>query len=94
MKFYKKPLSDLAHEIELYPQLLKNITVNKQVPLNEVPKVVAAMKKAEARLASKGRILLRYSGTEPLLRIMVEGENASLIKEICDDLEVVVKENL
>jgi len=94
MKYYKKPLSDLAREITLYPQLLKNITVNKQVPLADVPAIVIAMKRAEDRLGNKGRILLRYSGTEPLLRIMVEGESASLIEEVCNDLESVVKENL
>ncbi len=56
-----------------YPQVLVNVRVGRRVPVAEVPAIAAAIDSVERRLGTEGRLLVRYSGTEPLLRIMLEG---------------------
>lgn len=90
MKFYNKDLSTLASEISLYPQLMKNVRVASRVPFEEVKSIQDALKACEARLKDTGRILLRYSGTEALARVMVEGKDEVLVNEICQELSEVV----
>jgi phosphoglucosamine mutase len=68
------------------PQLLKNIRVRERVPVEEVPALAGAIRRAEERLAGHGRLLIRYSGTEPLLRVMVEGEDARLVESLAGEL--------
>ncbi len=94
IKFYKKPLSQLLHDIDLYPQKLQNVRVKKKTPIDQVPELVAAMEKANVELADQGRILLRYSGTEPLIRVMVEGRDEQFVDKICDSLVRTVTESL
>lgn len=90
MKFYNKDLSTLASEISLYPQVMKNVRVASRVPFEEVKSIQDALKTCEARLKDTGRILLRYSGTEALARVMVEGKDEVLVNEICQELSEVV----
>lgn len=90
MKFYDKGLSDMAQEIELFPQVMENVTVQKRVPFNDVPEIKDAMDSAEKKLGKEGRILLRYSGTEPLARVMVEGRDNHLVSTLCSELSNVV----
>ena len=90
MKFYNKDLSSLASEISLYPQVMKNVRVASRVPFEEVKTIQEALKTCEARLKDTGRILLRYSGTEALARVMVEGKDEVLVNEICQELSEVV----
>lgn len=90
MKFYNKDLSTLASEISLYPQVMKNVRVASRVPFEEVKSIQDALKVCEARLKDTGRILLRYSGTEALARVMVEGKDEVLVNEICQELSEVV----
>ncbi len=93
MKYFKKPLKDLVSEIELFPQVIKNVIVKKMPVLESVQAVQDGIKKAEDRLAGKGRVLLRYSGTEPLLRVMVEGNISEIVEEECQKLvDIVTKE--
>ena len=68
------------------PQILRNVRVRGRLPLEEVPEFAEAVRRGEARLAGRGRILIRYSGTEPLLRIMVEGEDALLVESLAGEL--------
>jgi phosphoglucosamine mutase len=68
------------------PQVLKNVRVRKRVPLAEIPGMAAAMRRVTERLDGRGRLLLRYSGTEPLLRVMVEGEDAGLVESLACEL--------
>ena len=68
------------------PQILRNVRVRCRLPLEEVPEFAEAVRRGEARLAGRGRILIRYSGTEPLLRIMVEGEDALLVESLAGEL--------
>lgn len=94
IKFYDKELSELAREIELFPQEMKNVTINKRIPFEEVSDIKKAMTQAEAKLGKEGRILLRYSGTEPLARVMVEGRDQKLVSTLCSELSEVVKKSL
>lgn len=93
MKFFNCTLKELAKEITLFPQINKSIVVKNKPQLENVPSIVAAIKETEQKLNGKGRTLLRYSGTEPLLRIMVEGEDEEIVESECNRLvEVVTKE--
>lgn len=90
MRFYGKDLSELANEITLYPQVMKNVRVASRVPFEEVDSIQEALKSAESRLKDTGRVLLRYSGTEALARVMVEGKDEVLVNAICQEISEVV----
>ena len=86
------PLSKLA-DLKKTPQVLKNVRVAKRVPLEDVPPLLAEIQKAEDELKGTGRVLVRYSGTEPLLRVMVEGPDADDIEKIAERIcEVAERE--
>ncbi len=89
-----RSLSDLASELTTYPQVLVNVRVDRKVDLKTVPEVAQVMSAVEARLAGKGRLLIRYSGTEPLLRIMLEGENQREISAWADEIADAVRKHL
>jgi phosphoglucosamine mutase len=86
-------LSRLA-TLEKVPQKLRNVRVAHRVPFAEVPRIASAVARAERSLEGRGRVYLRYSGTEPLLRILVEGFDAEVVAEIAEDLESVVRAEL
>ena len=95
MCYYKKPLSKLIDEsISLYPQVLKSTVVGEKKPFEHIEPVQTSINRARKRLGTKGRVLVRYSGTEPVARVMVEGENSSLINELCEDLVKSVSRSL
>jgi len=81
-----KPLAELARVVQKCPQILINIMVKEKKDLKTVPQARQAIQEAEKRLGATGRLLVRYSGTEPKLRIMAEGENDSLIQQVAQDL--------
>ncbi|MBA5873059.1 MAG: phosphoglucosamine mutase [Nitrospira sp. CR1.2] len=91
MKRTGKPLSELAKAMTAVPQILLNVTVKHKPDLNQIPDIQQAIKTAEATLNGSGRVLVRYSGTEALLRIMVEGERDSTIREVADHLASIVR---
>jgi phosphoglucosamine mutase len=70
-----RSLRDLASALVTYPQVLVNVRVGRRVPVGEVPAIAAVIDSVERRLGTEGRLLVRYSGTEPLLRIMLEGRD-------------------
>jgi phosphoglucosamine mutase len=76
-----RTLADLASEMTAYPQVLMNLRVKERVDLSTVPEVAAVMQAVESRLEGSGRLLVRYSGTEPLLRVMLEGQDQNEIKK-------------
>lgn len=88
-----KKLSELSSQIPIYPQILINVTVSKKRDIEEFPKIKAAIKKAEKTLKN-GRILVRPSGTEPKIRVMVEGDNMDDITAIAEDVAEVIKTNM
>ena len=77
----KVPLSTLTREVKIYPQVLKNVRVHDKKEARENPKVKEAIEKVEAALGSDGRILVRESGTEPLIRVMVEAPTDQICEE-------------
>ena len=77
-----KPLSVLKKEIKLYPQVRKDIRVSKKEPFEKYPQILQAIQTAEGILKGKGRVFVRYSGTEPLARVMVEGEDFQQIETL------------
>jgi phosphoglucosamine mutase len=91
MKRTGRPLSDLARCMTAVPQVLLGVPVKQKPDLSTLPDVQSAIKAAEVKLNGTGRILVRYSGTEPLLRIMVEGEQDAIIRSVADDLVGVVR---
>ncbi|MGH9400398.1 MAG: phosphoglucosamine mutase, partial [Thermoanaerobaculia bacterium] len=80
--------------LEKTPQQLRNVRVARRTPIEEVPAIVQAVARAKDALAERGRVFLRYSGTEPLLRILVEGFDAAAVAAIADDLEAAVRAQL
>ncbi len=81
-----RPLAELADFMEDYPQILINVKVKEKQDLKTLPKARQALHEAERRLGPQGRLLVRYSGTEPKLRIMAEGEDRQLIEQVAQDL--------
>ena len=91
MKQTGAKLAELVAQMTKYPQVLKNVRTAKRIDLSARPEVAAAVAQAEARLAGTGRIVLRPSGTEPVIRVMAEGEDETLVREVVDGLAAVVQ---
>ena len=89
-----RELKDLAAELTVFPQVLVNVRVERKVDLGTVPGVAEVMSSVESRLAGHGRLLVRYSGTEPLLRIMLEGRDQAEITRWADEIVDAVRKNL
>ncbi len=86
-----KPLSELAQIMKVFPQKLINIDVAKKPPVEEIAELQAAIQKAEAELDDKGRVLIRYSGTQPMCRVMVEGPTEEKTVRIAEELADIVR---
>lgn len=89
-----RELADLAAELVRYPQVLVNVRVRDKVDYMQVPAIADAVRRVEAGLGSEGRLLVRYSGTEPLLRIMLEGRDQSAIRAWADEIAGAVRQHL
>jgi len=89
-----RALADLASDLTTYPQVLMNLRVKQKVDLRTLPGVAAVVSDVESRLAGNGRLLVRYSGTEPLLRVMLEGQNEAEIRQWGQEIVDAVKEAL
>ena len=83
-----RSLRDLASALVTYPQVLVNVRVGRRVPVAEVPAIAAVIDSVERRLGNEGRLLVRYSGTEPLLRIMLEGRDQQEIDTWAHEIAV------
>lgn len=94
MKVSNAPLSKLASRIKLFPQVLMNVEVEKKQDIRSVPEIESAVKTAEKRLGSRGRVLVRASGTEPKIRVMLEGEDEKLITKLGRDISKVIREKM
>lgn len=86
----KKKMSELCEGLTIYPQLLKNVRVKSKPEAQNDPDVMAAVKKAEEELGDSGRILVRESGTEPLIRVMAEAETEELCRKYVDEIVGVI----
>jgi phosphoglucosamine mutase len=86
-----KPLSELAGWMDIYPQKLINVTVKAKPEISSVPEIADAIAQAEKDLGEQGRVLVRYSGTENLCRVMVEGPTEELTLKHCSRIADIVK---
>lgn len=89
-----KPLSELAQVMSSLPQILVNVPVRKKTELKRIPALKKIINQVEAELNEKGRVLIRYSGTEPLLRIMIEGEDQHRINVLATQIANAVREEI
>jgi phosphoglucosamine mutase len=89
-----RPLSELRRAMERFPQVLVNVPVAAKRDVAAVPSLAAAVATAERTLGERGRVLVRYSGTEPLLRIMIEGERERQIRELADAIAATARQEL
>ena len=89
-----RELADLAAELVTLPQTLVNVRVRTKLPVDQVPEVRAAMARVEAALDGRGRLLVRYSGTEPLLRVMIEGEDQASVQMWAEEIAEAVRSSL
>jgi phosphoglucosamine mutase len=89
-----RTLEDLADDLQTYPQVLLNVRVREKVDLKTIPQVAAVIEQVEHRLGANGRLLVRYSGTEPLLRVMLEGQNKEDIDAWAREIAAQVKLSL
>ena len=86
-----RELSNLASALVTYPQTLVNVRVREKLPIESVPEIQAAIARVEAAQAGHGRVLVRYSGTEPLLRVMIEGESQSSVQAWAEEIAEAVR---
>jgi phosphoglucosamine mutase len=89
-----KKLSELAKIMKVFPQVLLNVEVRSRPEIATVPAIAAAIREAEAQLGSRGRVLVRYSGTQNLCRVMAEGPTPEETTEICRRIAAVVEKHL
>src|SRR5690606_41726750 len=89
--FRPRSLASLASDLVTYPQVLLNVRVREKKPIESDAALVEAIRRVEARLGDEGRLLVRYSGTEPLLRIMIEGRNEQEIRAWAETIAATVK---
>ncbi len=86
-----KTLHDLKQVMKKYPQILINVPIQKKINLDKAKSIQASVKNVEEKLGNKGRVLLRASGTEPLIRVMVEGEDMMIITELAEQIAEAVR---
>ena len=86
-----KPLSELATLMDVFPQKLINVDVSRKPPVDTVPEIVEAIRQVEAELGDEGRVLVRYSGTQNMCRVMVEGPTDEVTERHARQLAEVVK---
>ena len=89
-----KPLSELAAYVHLLPQVLVNVRVRQRTNLDDIPSFQKVLRAKQQVLKGVGRLLVRYSGTEPVVRVMVEAEDSSMVHEIANELADVLKQEI
>ena len=85
-----KSLAELTAPMIKYPQVMENVRVAQKIDTDKSPAIQEAVRQAEARLAGTGRVVLRASGTEPVIRVMVEGRDEKLVRQLVAELVQVV----
>ena len=89
-----RELADLVNGLSIYPQVLLNVRVARKPRLDQVPSIVDAVGAAEERLAGGGRVLVRYSGTEAVLRVMIEGQEQSTVEKLAEGIAACARREL
>ncbi len=88
------PLSDMAKWVTVFPQVLINVEVKEKSEINTIPEIVKVIRSVEDKLGGQGRVLVRYSGTQPLCRVMVEGPTNDETRKYCEEIVNVVGETI
>jgi len=86
-----KSLAELVADLKVFPQVIVNVKVREKRPLEGIPTVAAAIRAAEAELADSGRVVIRYSGTEALARVMIEAESEPLMRHHADTIAAAIR---
>jgi phosphoglucosamine mutase len=86
-----KRLSELRGVLEKYPQEQRNIPVREKLPFEQCPAIMKQLGSAKAYLAGSGRVVLRYSGTEPKARLLLEGSDHGILKKLADDIQAEIE---
>jgi phosphoglucosamine mutase len=94
MKETGKPLSELAQRVQRFPQVLKNVEVKTRRDWNEIPELRKVIEECNDKLKGSGRLLVRYSGTQLLCRVMAEGENEDMVRQMVDTVADAVSKHL
>ena len=89
-----KSVDELTADLKVYPQVIVNVKVREKKPLAGIPAVAAAMRAAEEELKDSGRVVIRYSGTEPLARVMIEAESSEAMKHHAEAIAAAIREEL
>lgn len=88
------PLAELAADLEVFPQLLKNVRIKERRPLDQMPRVRDEIRAAESAFGNEGRVLVRFSGTEPLARVMVEARDQASVDHWTGRIADVIREEI
>jgi len=94
MQTENKPLSELSRMMSSYPQVLINVDVHSKPDIESVPEIVEAIKAVESELGDRGRVLVRYSGTQPICRIMVEGPSEGDTRRYCQQISDIISKKI
>jgi phosphoglucosamine mutase len=94
MRDESKTLHELVADFVSYPQVIVNVRVSKKPPFDSIPPLQTAIASLEKQMANRGRLLVRYSGTENLARIMLEGEDKKTIQQQADDLAKLIQQHI
>ncbi|MEY4299657.1 MAG: Phosphoglucosamine mutase, partial [Verrucomicrobiota bacterium] len=89
-----RTLGELRKALRKYPQAQRNLAVRSKPPLEELPLVQAAIREAESALAPRGRVLVRYSGTEPKVRVLLEGRDAVVLEKHADLVAAALRDSI
>ena len=89
-----KPLSELRKLLNKFPQILRNVVVREKLPFEQFSGLMRQVAQAQSRLAGNGRVLLRYSGTEPKARLLLEGPDAGELEELAEGIIQELEKNL
>ncbi|MGH9396325.1 MAG: phosphoglucosamine mutase [Terriglobia bacterium] len=89
-----KPADELVRNYTPFPQLIRNVAVQEKPPLESVPEVAGALARCEDEMKGRGRVVLRYSGTEPLARVMVEGDRAAAVERHATEIAAAIEKTL
>jgi len=94
MKKEQKPLSELAQVMKVFPQKLINVDVKRKPELSTIPEINEVIRNVEEQLGDKGRVLVRYSGTQNMCRVMIEGPTYEDTEKYCKQIADLVQEKL
>lgn len=89
-----RPLHELVADLKAFPQVIVNVRVREKKPLESIPSIAASIREAEQELQANGRVVIRYSGTEPLARVMIEAESEEAMRRHADTIAGAIREAL